>query len=65
MLPVGIELKFSEGERPQSYALDRPDTGSGIPWTLDTFISLHCQVEFGVERRQVVFRFSPIDRKKV
>ena len=29
MPPVGFEPTISEGERPQTYALDRADTGTG------------------------------------
>ena len=29
MPPVGFEPTISAGERPQTYALDRPDTGIG------------------------------------
>jgi hypothetical protein len=29
MSPVGFELTFSAGERPQNYALDRTATGTG------------------------------------
>jgi len=29
MLPVGFEPTISAGERPQIYALDRADTGTG------------------------------------
>ena len=31
MPPVGFEPTFSAGERPQTYALDRAATGTGIP----------------------------------
>ena len=34
MLPVGFEPTISAGERPQTYALDRAATGSGITCTL-------------------------------
>jgi len=30
MPPVGFELTVSAGERPQTYALDRAATGTGI-----------------------------------
>jgi hypothetical protein len=30
MPPVGFEIKFSVGERPQTYALDRAATGTGM-----------------------------------
>ena len=30
MPPVGFELTISAGERPQSYALDRAATGTGL-----------------------------------
>ena len=30
MLPVGFEPTISAGERPQTYALDRTATGTGI-----------------------------------
>jgi hypothetical protein len=30
MPPVGFELTISAGERPQTYALDRAATGTGI-----------------------------------
>ena len=30
MPPVGFEPTISEGERPQTYALDRAATGTGI-----------------------------------
>ena len=31
MSPVGFEPTISAGERPQTYALDRAATGTGIP----------------------------------
>ena len=30
MLPVGFEPTLSEGERPQTYVLDRAATGTGL-----------------------------------
>jgi len=30
MPPVGFELKISAGKRPQTYALDRAATGTGV-----------------------------------
>ena len=30
MPPVGFELTISAGERPQTYALDRPGSGTGV-----------------------------------
>ena len=30
MPPVGFELTISAGERPQTYALDRATTGTGL-----------------------------------
>ena len=30
MSPVGLELTISAGERPQTYALERVATGSGL-----------------------------------
>ena len=32
--PVGIEPTVSAGERPQTYALDRAATGTGVFWYL-------------------------------
>ena len=36
MPPVGFELTISAGERPQTYALDRAATGTGISYTYYT-----------------------------
>jgi hypothetical protein len=65
MLPVKFETTISASELQQNYFLERAANGTGTPWTLDTFIFLYSQVDFGVEGGQVVFRFSPIDRKKI
>jgi len=37
MPPVGFELTISEGERPQTYALDRAATGIGITLIYDCY----------------------------
>ena len=38
MPPVGFELTISAGERPQTYALDRAATGTGICNLIHTVI---------------------------
>ena len=38
MPPVGFEPTISAGERPQTYALDRAATGTGLRCNLDTLI---------------------------
>jgi hypothetical protein len=59
MPPVGFELKISGGERPQTYALDREATGSGICFIIH-FIFLCCPVRLKTERnhssKNTVFR---------
>ena len=40
MPPVGLEPTISEGERPQTYALDRAATGTGNKMQLSRFIYL-------------------------
>ena len=35
MPPVGFEPTIPAGERPQTYALDRAATGTGIIWKRD------------------------------
>ena len=37
MSPVGFEPTISAGERPQTYALDRAATGTGITWAINTY----------------------------
>ena len=37
MPPVGFEPTISAGERPQTYALDRATTGTGLP---NTYVNL-------------------------
>ena len=45
MPPVGFEPTFSAGERPQTYALDRAATGTGIG-LLKYAIQIECQILF-------------------
>ena len=40
MLPVGFEPTISAGERPQTYALDRAATGTGI-WENTVLLTLY------------------------
>ena len=39
MPPVGFEITISAGEGPQTYALDRAATGTGILYIIYTFFS--------------------------
>jgi len=42
MTPVGFEPTISVGERPQTHALDRADTGTGmIPYKIENFLRNH------------------------
>ena len=45
MLPVGFEPTISAGERPQTYALDRAATGTGL--IASTFAKLPNNVQCG------------------
>ena len=51
MLPVGFEPTISAGERPQSYALDRAATGTGM---------LKHKEEFATEVHQHFFNYYSI-----
>ena len=42
--PVGFEPTISEGERPQTYALDRAATGTGICWCNNKYKNKHSDV---------------------
>ena len=41
MPPVGFEHTISAGERPQTYALDRADTGTGVSIKYETHNYAH------------------------
>ena len=60
MPPVGFEPKISAGERPQTYALDRAATGTGIQnkwpsWNLENIASVKTP-QFNVTVGQVFNR---------
>ena len=47
MIPVGFEPTISAGEQPQTYALDRASTGTGIKFYINTISVVPRQPEDG------------------
>ena len=53
MPPVGFELTISAGKRPQTYALDRAATGTGISNYLFLQKALHVSDGFSVHHQEL------------